>query len=77
MHPGVVFGCIAAIAVGVAIIMYTVLRTPKDTAKFGNRPSIDLGEVPDEPTEEGAEEIAADDASAEEPVAAEEEPTEN
>ena len=52
MHPGVVFGCIAAIAVGVAIIMYTVLRTPKDTAKFGNRPSIDLVEDPNAPDEE-------------------------
>ena len=60
MHPAVVAGCIAAIAIGVAIIMYTILRTPKAPASFGDRPSIDLGdEVPETPTEEEGEEAPA------------------
>ena len=67
MHPAVVAGCIAAIAVGVAIIMYTILRTPKAPASFGDRPSIDLGdEVPDEPIEEeGEKDPAEEEAEAE------------
>lgn len=66
MHPGVVGGCIALIVVGVAVIMYTLFRTPKTPARFGDRPSIDLGEeVPDEQDETEAEEAEAEESTEE------------
>ena len=64
MNPEVIFACIAVIAVGIAIIMYTLLRTPKTPAGMGDRPSIDLGDMPE--SDEGATE--------EEPEVTEEEP---
>ena len=61
MRPELIFACIAIIVVGVAVIMYTLLRTSKPPVQIGGRSSIDLGdEVPDEPTEEDEE---ADDAT--------------
>ena len=54
MGPEVIIPCVAIIAVGVAVIMYTLLRTPKTPAGMGSTPSIDLGEMP-EPTDDEAE----------------------
>jgi hypothetical protein len=60
MGPEIVFGCIACIAVGVGVIMYVLLRTPKKPASIGDVPSIDLGdEVPKEPSEDEATEDEA------------------
>lgn len=51
-----IFFCIAVIAIGVAVIAYILLRTPKKPASFGDAPSVELGEQPEaEGTEENAE----------------------
>ena len=51
-----IFFCIAVIAIGVAVIAYILLRTPKKPASFGDVPSVELGEQPEtEGTEENAE----------------------
>ncbi len=47
MNPFVTIGCIAAICVGVAIIAYVLLRTPKKPAGMGEQPHIDLGTAPE------------------------------
>ena len=66
MDPKLVFACIAIIAVGVAIIMYTLLRTPKTPAGIGSVPSIDLGEEPKAEEPDEAEDAApADEADGE------------
>ncbi len=58
MGTEIIIGCVAVIAVGVAIIMYALLRTPKTPAGFGARPSIGLGEMP-QVDEEGEKEGTA------------------
>ena len=66
-----IFFCIAVIAIGVAVIAYILLRTPKKPASFGDAPSIELGEEPKaedeaevatEATEEAEAPEAADEA---------------
>ena len=53
MRPELIFACIAIIAVGVAIIMYTLLRPAKTATHIGRVSSIDLGEeTPNEKEEE-------------------------
>ena len=41
-----IFGCVAVIVIGVAVIAYILLRTPKKPASFGDTPSIELGDAP-------------------------------
>lgn len=48
MNPWVTVACIAAICVGVAIIAYVLLRTPKKPAGMGEQPHIDLGAAPED-----------------------------
>ncbi|MBQ8174503.1 MAG: hypothetical protein IJ009_03795 [Clostridia bacterium] len=58
MGPLEIVGCVAVIAVGVAVIAYILLRTPKKPASFGDVPSIELNEQPeaeDEATESAEE----------------------
>jgi hypothetical protein len=56
MRPELIFTCIAIIAVGVAVIMYTLFRSSKPSATIGMGSSIDLGdEVPDKEAEEETE----------------------
>lgn len=67
--PSEIVLCIAAIVIGVAIIMFTLLRPAKGQAQLGSRPRIDLGdEVPegDEGTTENdavTEEVAREENS--------------
>ncbi len=58
-------GCVLVIAAGVAVILYTLLRTPKTPASIGDYPSIDLGEMPTESDEVGdtAEPEAAEESA--------------
>ncbi len=60
MDIGTILLCAAVIAAGVGVIMYVLLRTPKNSARIGDRPSITLEDEPqadaepDETAEEGA-----------------------
>ena len=54
-----IVGCVAVIVIGVAVIAYILLRTPKKPASFGDTPSIELGEVP---TTEGDGAAASEEA---------------
>ena len=68
MDTWVIVGCIAVIAIGVAIIAYIMFRTPNTAAKIGDVPSIELGDVPEIP--EADAEIAAEDAAESEEISA-------
>lgn len=69
MSPEFIFICVATIVIGVAIIAYTLLRTPKTPASIGTRPSIDLGEAT--PDEAETETDAETDAETSEEMASE------
>lgn len=56
MTPSEIVLCIVAIVIGVAIIMFTLLRPAKSRAQIGSRPRIDLG---DEETDEAKSTAAA------------------
>ncbi len=73
-NPWFIIGCIAVIAIGVGVIAYIMFRTPSASAKIGDVPSIELGDIPEVPeadaeTEEGETTEADDTAEAEETVA--------
>ena len=72
-NPWFVIGCVAVIAIGVAIIAYIMFRTPNSAAKIGDVPSIELGDMPEaQETEETEEETPAEDAPVEDAEKAEE-----
>ena len=67
MKPELIFACIAIIVVGVAVIMYTLLRSSKPPVQIGKPSSIDLGdEVPDEEEETADAEESTEDMATEE-----------
>lgn len=73
MSPEFIFICVATIVIGVAIIAYTLLRTPKTPASIGTRPSIDLGEAtPDEAETETETDAETSEEMASEPQEREE-----
>lgn len=59
-----IVGCVAVIAIGVAVIAYILLRTPQKPASLGDVPSIELGE---EPAAEGESEEASEAVKESEP----------
>lgn len=60
MDIGTILLCAAVIAAGVGVIMYVLLRTPKNSARIGDRPSITLGDEP----QAGAAQDGAEDEGA-------------
>lgn len=66
MTPSEIILCIVAIVIGVAIIMFTLLRPAKSRAQIGSRPRIDLGDEEtdeEESTAAAAQEGTADSAT--------------
>lgn len=73
LSPLAIVGCIAVIAVGVAVIMYVLFHAPKEGAAVGTRPEIGLGDDGDAPSDDAdAEDAPAEDGedAAEEEAAA-------
>ena len=58
LSPLAIVGCIAVIAVGVAVIMYVLFHAPKEGAAVGTRPEIGLGDDGDAPSDDADEEDA-------------------
>ena len=62
LSPLAIVGCIAVIAVGVAVIMYVLFHAPKEGAAVGTRPEIGLGDDGDAPSDDAdAEDAPAED----------------